>query len=85
MALEIHRSARKHGITDAAITHVVEHAMTVVEKPDGQTLYLGPDPSGNLLEVVTMPRANGTSLAIHAVKIRRSYRTWLPGGETDGR
>jgi hypothetical protein len=37
MYLEIHESARKHGIADKDIEHAVNHAMSI----DDQTMALG--------------------------------------------
>lgn len=54
--VEIHRSARKHGINDAAIRHGLEHAITVFDlEPDAdppKVLVIGPDTAGNLLEII---------------------------------
>ena len=54
--VEIHRSAHKHGIDDLTIRHALEHAIPVVDlEPDAdpsKVLAIGPDPAGNLLEVI---------------------------------
>src|SRR5712691_10685379 len=39
------------------------------DDPD-KALYLGPDQAGRFLEVVVVVRADGTELAIHAMKMR---------------
>jgi hypothetical protein len=57
--VEIYESARKHAIEDFDIHHAVEHAMASGEQDDGKLLYLGPDHSGNLLEVVSVTRDDG--------------------------
>ncbi|MGV1049337.1 MAG: hypothetical protein ACOYD4_12545 [Solirubrobacterales bacterium] len=44
--MEIHSSARKHGVDDEDIEHAIDHAMT------NTRLYLGPARSAELLEVV---------------------------------
>ncbi len=75
--MEIHRSARKHGISDADLHHAVEHAVFAADLEGEAPLgvpYLGPDRSGNLLEVVVIERDDGSELAIHAMKMRRRYR-----------
>jgi hypothetical protein len=83
--VELYRSARKHGIDDAGIVHAVDHAMAVGEQDDGKVLYLGPDRAGNLLEVVTVARDDGTEIVIHAMRMRRSYEPFLRGtGGADG-
>ena len=46
--VEIYASARKHGIDDAVIAHVVEHALAAGEQDDGKVLYLGLTVPGTL-------------------------------------
>jgi len=75
--VEIYRSARKHGISDADIEHAVANALAVGEQDDAKVLYLGPGRSGNLLEVVTVLRDDGTEIVIHAMRMRRSYESFL--------
>ena len=54
--MEIHRSARKHGIDDAVIGHALNNALSVIDlEPDAdppKILANGPDPAGNLLEII---------------------------------
>jgi len=78
--VEIHPSARKHGIVDEDIEHAVTHAMTIDEQDDDTRLYLGPARSADLLEVVTIVRADGPELAIHAMRMRPQYQRLLPEG-----
>lgn len=78
--LEIHPSARKHGVGDADIEHAVSHAMSVDDQEDDLRLYLGPARSANLLEVVTAVRPSGIEVAIHAMKMRPWYKRFLSGG-----
>lgn len=80
--MEIHDSARKHGIDDDDIHHAVEHAMAIDDLGDDTRLYLGPSRSAALLELVTLVRADGTEVAIHAMPMRPKYRRLLPGGES---
>lgn len=77
--VEIYRSARKHGIADDDIEHAVEQALAVGEQDDGSVLYLGPDRAGNLLEVVSVMRDDGTEIAIHAMRMRAKYEPFLRG------
>jgi hypothetical protein len=77
--VEIHSSARKHDVVDEDIDHAVEHAMTIDDQDDDTRLYLGPARSGNLLEVVTILRDDGSELAIHAMAMRAKYQRLLPG------
>ena len=85
--MDIHRSARKHGVADADIRHAVAHHLhqrDVGNEPPWRVLYLGPDRAGNLLEVVVIERDDGTELAIHAMKMQHKYEYLLPRGLTDG-
>jgi hypothetical protein len=78
--VDIHPSARKHGIADADIEHAITHAMTIEDQDDTTRLYLGPARSAALVEVVTIIRDDGSELAIHAMAMRPKYRRLLPGG-----
>ena len=77
--MDIHPSARKHGIADEDIEHATTHAMAI-EDHDDTRLYLGPSRSAELLEVVAIVRDDGSELAIHAMKMRAKYQRLLPGG-----
>jgi hypothetical protein len=57
--VEVHPSARKHGIADEDIDHATAHAMTVEHQDDDTHLYLGPARNAALLEVVTIVRDDG--------------------------
>ncbi|MGH9246202.1 MAG: hypothetical protein ACRD29_18210 [Acidimicrobiales bacterium] len=82
--MEIYRSAGKHGIADEDIRHVVEHAVAVGEQDDGKVLYLGADRAGNLLEVVSVVRDDGSEIVIHAMPMRAKYEPFLRGeGDSD--
>jgi hypothetical protein len=67
--------------------HAVRHSLYEAEidddEPPWRVLYLGPDRAGNLLEVVAVERDDGTELAIHAMRMRSSYRALLPEEATD--
>jgi hypothetical protein len=78
--VRVHASARKHGVADADIRHATKNALTLDEQDDDTALYLGPAVNGELLEVVTVLRDDGTEIAIHAMKMRRTYQRLLPGG-----
>ncbi|MGA9633877.1 MAG: hypothetical protein WBQ41_01420 [Solirubrobacterales bacterium] len=77
--MEIHPSARKHGIADADIEHATANAMSIDDQEDDTRLYLGPARDADLLEVLTIVRDDGSELAIHAMKMRPKYRHLLPG------
>lgn len=77
--MEIHDSARRHGVADPDILHAIEHALAFEdagEDPD-RWLILGPDTAGNLLEVVVMITLQGDRLAIHAMPMRDKYAKLL--------
>jgi hypothetical protein len=76
--LEIHPSARKHGIADQDIEHAATHAIAIDDTDDDTRLYIGPARNAALLEVVTIPTLHGRELAIHAMHIRPKYRYLLP-------
>jgi hypothetical protein len=78
--VQIHPSARRHGIADEDMEHARAHAMAIEDQDDDTRLYLGPSRSAELLEVVTIVRDDGSELAIHAMRMRPKYRPLLPEG-----
>ena len=78
--MEVHPSARKHGIADEDIEHATAHAVAIEDQEDDIRLYLGPSRSADLLEIVTIVCDDGSELAIHAIKMRAKYRRLLPEG-----
>ena len=84
--MEVHQSARQHGIADIDINHATDHAMVVIDvDPDAdppKVLVIGPDRAGNLLEVMILELANEQLLAIHAMPLRPSLHHLLPEPET---
>lgn len=76
MALEIRPSARKRGISDERIEHVVRTCPMPIEHPNktGQVILLGPDSNGVPLEVVAFEDDDGNLDVIHAMRLRPSYR-----------
>jgi len=83
--MEIHQSASKHGVSDDDVLHAVEHEMVSVDlDPDAdppKVLVIGPDSTGNLLEVIVLILADDRMIAIHAMKLRRHFYELLPGEE----
>ncbi len=78
----INASARRHGIEDADIRHAITHATfsdDIDPEPPVRRLHLGPDRSGNMLEIVTLHFDDGGVLAIHAMKMTKQYRRLLKG------
>ena len=68
LRVQIHRSARRHGIADEDIDHAHRQAVMRVELGDDPPRYLvvGPDRSGNLLELVVIG-ADLSDFVIHAL------------------
>ncbi len=58
--MEVHDAARRHGIADEDMVHALDNSLAVEdvgEDPD-RWLVLGPDRSGNMLEVVVLISAD---------------------------
>jgi len=77
--VQIHPSARKHGIADADIEHATRNAMAIDNLDDELRLYLGLARDADLLEIVTLARDDGSELVIHAMAMRPKYQRLLPG------
>lgn len=75
--LDIYASARRHGVADEDIEHAIQYALVAADDQDGKSLYLGPDRAGNLLEVVSVVREDGSEIVIHAMPMRRMYEPML--------
>ena len=75
--MEIYPSAYRHGIGDLDIEHAVAHALVTAEDGEDTCLYLGPDHAGNLLEIVSVLREDGSELIIQAMRMRRLYEPML--------
>jgi hypothetical protein len=82
--VEVHRSARKHGVPDDDAIHAAEHFLVAYRLNDEDAsgpvreLRLGPDRAGNMLEVVVLMLDDGNELVIHAMRMRPKYRDLLP-------
>ncbi len=79
MGVEIHQSARRHGIDDTDMLHAIEHSLAVEdlgEDPD-RWLVIGPDAAGNLLELVVLVNSEGDETIIHCMPLRPVYRRLL--------
>jgi len=59
--VEIHSSARKHGVADEDIEHAIDNVMSIDDQDDDTRLYLGPARNADLLEVVTIIATMGPS------------------------
>ena len=80
--VEIHESARRHGVVDEDIQHALAHAVIWVELGDDPWRYLlaGPDRAGNMLELVILD-LGGDELVIHAMGLRPSTAQEIFGDE----
>lgn len=79
--MEIHRSARKHGIDDADIVQAAGGflvAYPIDDDAPARELRLGFDTHGRLLEIVVLLLDGGVELVIHAMKARPQYFDLLP-------
>ena len=70
-----------------AIGHAISHAVAVVDlEPDAdppKVLLIGPDASGNLLEIIWIELAGGVRLVIHAMALRATFHDLLPRSTED--
>jgi hypothetical protein len=85
--VEIHRSARKHGVADSAIEHAISNAIVVVDlEPNAdppKVLVIGPDDAGNLLEIIWIELDGQREVAIHAMGLRDAFHGLLHDREEE--
>lgn len=77
--VEVHSSARRHGVADDDVLHAIEHSILVDdlgEDPD-RWLVIGPDRAANLIELIVLITAEGDELIIHAMPLRPIHRRLL--------
>jgi hypothetical protein len=81
--VEIHQSARRHGVADEDIIHAFNNILAWQELDDDPYRFLvaGPDRAGNLIELVVLDVPD-TALVIHAMRLRSSTRDELFGDGT---
>ena len=76
--MDVHRSARKHGIDDNDIRHAAQQyliAYTMDDDQPARELRLGFDTRGRFLEIVVLLLDDGTEL----VSRSRTWRATEPG------
>jgi hypothetical protein len=80
--VEIHYTARRHGIPGEDIEHAWQHVITWAELGEDPPRYLlaGPSRAGNLPELVVL-HAGWAELVIHAMPLRHSTQRELLGEE----
>jgi hypothetical protein len=77
--VEVHPSARRHGVQDDDIRHAADHVVVVVDlDPDGDPPAR---PAGNMLKVIVLSLSGDRTLAVHAMRPRQKYYDLLPRGE----
>jgi len=57
--MRMSRSARKHGVTDADIAHVLDHSVREIDLAEGRRLVLGPDRAANIVELIDLINDEG--------------------------
>lgn len=77
IAVEIHASARKHGVADEDIFHAMPLPSKTLATTLNRWLVMGPDRAGNLLEVVVLTTVEDAQLVIHAMPMRAKFRRLL--------
>lgn len=79
--MNVHESARKHGILPKDAIQAATWALWVEDLDDdspSRQLRLGFDSKGRLLEVVVLVFDSGNELVIHAMKARPQMLDLLP-------
>jgi hypothetical protein len=74
VVLEIRLSALKHGVSSESIAHAVTYALFAdddfQETDPPKVLILGPDPAGNLLEIIGRYTDQDSLVVFHAMIAR---------------
>ena len=70
--MRITDSARRHGVSDDDITHVIRNAIRVLPG-DGFEFFIGADNGGRLLEVGVRIDTDGELIAFHAMPARPKF------------
>lgn len=65
-------SARRHGVSDVDALHAWAFAIDAWDLGDGLVMYIGPAPSGNLLEVGIV-EWHGELAIVHAMRARTKF------------
>lgn len=74
--MEVHRSARKHGVADVDSVRAASEPVMVIEVTDSEPpkeIRVGFDTAGRLLETVVLLLDEERTLVIHAMAARRRY------------
>jgi hypothetical protein len=73
--VEIHASARRHGVADDDMLHAIQHSLAVEDVGDDpeRWLVIGPDRAASLLELVVLVTGQRDEIVIHAMPMRPIY------------
>lgn len=67
-------SAHRHQVTDEQIRHALRQHMWSYEKDERFVMVVGPDDSGQLIEVgIVYPADGAEPIVVHAMPVRQSY------------
>ena len=78
------RSATKHRVSKKRIRHVFENCLVILKEDPPvshqsaqatRLVFLGPDPTGAVLEVIAVETAQENLMVIHAMDLRPRYRS----------
>ena len=70
---------RAVGTSGVAPVEAAESRVAIDNLADELRLYLEPARNGDLLEIVSLARDEGSELVIHAMALRPKYQRLLPG------
>ena len=74
--VEVHRSARKHGVVDVDSVRAATEPVAVIAVEDSEPpkeIRVGFDTAGRLLETVVLLLDDEREMVIHAMRARRRY------------
>jgi len=77
--VDVHASARKHGVSDEEILHALDHAIRLIEfeyQGEERLLVIGDNGRGALLELVLVPNRDPQRV-IHADRLRPALFDYL--------
>ncbi len=74
--MEIRPSARKHGVADEDIHHVLDHSLREVELDEYRWLVL-PDRAANIIELIVLITDQGQARAINARRATKENLKFL--------
>ncbi|MDR1211213.1 MAG: hypothetical protein LBK40_03165 [Spirochaetaceae bacterium] len=86
VAIELHQSALKHGISEADIKGAIKNVIydDIVDGFDDKHLLLGFDSNGNLLEILYNFIDEQSVNVFHAMKCRKAWRSLASGQAHSG-